>query len=347
MLAAIYYEGQGLRVEEIEPPVIGEDEALLRVRAASICGTDLKIVYKGYGRTPPGSRLVIGHEMAGDVEAVGSQVTALKPGMRVTLEPNVGCNVCPQCLLGNNHLCPNHRTLGISMDGAFTEYMLIPANFIRQGNVFVVPDNVSYEEAAILEAFSCCYNGSLACHIEPGDVVLIIGGGPIGVMHLWLARLSGARGVIVSQRSAQRRALLHDFGADVVVNPLEEDLAAVVYEASQGQGADVVIVAASSPEGQQQAIELAAPLGRINFFGGLPKGEEFVRLNSNRVHYKQLTVTGTTGASNAQFRKSLETVASRRVDLTPLISARFPLAQVEEALALAASKEAMKIVIIP
>jgi L-iditol 2-dehydrogenase len=347
LLAAIYYEGQGLRLEEIEPPVIGEDEALLRVKAASVCGTDLKIVYKGYGRTPPGSRLIIGHEMAGDVEAVGSQVTALKPGMRVTLEPNVGCNVCLQCLLGNNHLCPNHRTLGISLDGAFTEYMRIPANLIRQGNVFVIPDNVSYQEAALVEPFACCYNGFLGCHIEPGDVVLIIGGGPIGVMHLWLAHMSGARCVIVSQRSAKRRALLHNLGADVVVNPLEKDLAAVVQEVSQGQGADVVIVAASSPEGQQQAIELAAPLGRISFFGGLPKGEEFVRINSNLVHYKQLIVTGTTGASNAQFHKSLEIVASRRVDLSPLISARFPLSQVEEALALAASKDVMKIVVIP
>ena len=347
MLAAVYHDVGDMRVEEVRRPTVGDEQALLRVRAASICGTDLRIYSSGHFKIPPGTSRILGHEFAGEVAEVGSMVKSLTPGMRIAIAPNVGCGACEQCVQGHSHLCPTYEAFGISLDGAFSEYMLIPKEAIQQGNIAPVPVGVSFEEAALNEPFSCCYNGSRACRIEPGASVLIVGAGPIGIMHLFLASLSGASKVIISEMIEERLAGALQFGADLAINPATEELPVAIEEATNGRGVDVIIVAAPSPEAQEQALGLAAPQGRINFFGGLPQGREFIEVNSNRVHYKQLVVTGTTGSSNYQYRKSMEIIASGRVDLSPLISARFPLSEIAEAFSLAASKKAMKVLITP
>lgn len=347
MLAAVYHDVGEMRLEEVPRPTISDEEALLRVRAASICGTDLRIYSSGHFKIPPGTSRILGHEFAGEVAAVGSMVKSLTPGMRIAIAPNIGCGVCEQCIRGNNHLCPTYEAFGISFDGAFSEYMLIPKEAIRQGNIVPLPEGVSFEEAALNEPFSCCYNGSRACRIGPGDSVLIVGAGPIGIMHLFLASLSGASKVIISEMIEERLSKALELGADLAINPTKEDLPAAIGEATDGRGVDVIIVATPSSAAQEQALELAAPQGRINFFGGLPQGREFINFNSNRVHYKQLVVTGTTGSSNYQYRKSMKIIASERVDLSPLITACFPLSEVEEAFKLAVSKKAMKVLITP
>jgi threonine dehydrogenase-like Zn-dependent dehydrogenase len=347
MLAAVYHDVGDIRVEEVPRPTVGDEEALLRVRAASLCGTDLRVYSSGHFKIPPGTSRILGHEFAGEVVEVGLMVKSLKPGMRVAIAPNIGCGVCEQCIQGRGHLCPTYDAFGITLDGAFSEYVLIPREAIEQGNVVHLPEGVSFDEAALIEPFSCCYNGSRACQIEPGDSVLIVGAGPIGIMHLFLASLSGASKIIISEMIEERLTGALEFGAELAVNPAKEDLPAAIEEATGGRGVDVIIIAAPSPVAQEQALGLAAPQGRINFFGGLPQGREFISFNSNRVHYRQLVVTGTTGSSNYQYRKSMEIVASRRVDLSSLISARFSLSEVTEALSLAASKQAMKVLITP
>jgi L-iditol 2-dehydrogenase len=347
MLAAVYHGINDLRIEEVEKPAIGEDEALLRVKAAAICGTDLRILASGHFKILEGTTRILGHELAGQVVEIGPRVRGLVPGMRIAIAPNTGCGTCEQCVQGRDHLCPNYEAFGISLDGAFAEYMRIPASFIRRGNTALIPEGISYEEGALNESFSCCYHGSRACRIEPGDVVLIVGAGPIGIMHLLLARLSGASTVIVSEMIEERRLQALEFGADLAINPGQEDLLAVVGEVSHGRGADVIIVAAPAPSAQEQSLDLAATRGRINFFGGLPKGSEFISFKSNRVHYREIVVMGTTGSSNYEFRRSMEIIASGRVALAPLISARFPLLEAKEAFAVAASKKALKVIINP
>jgi len=355
MLAAVYHGINGLRIEDIVKPAIGEDEALLRVKAATICGTDLRILASGHFKIPPGTTRILENELAGQVAEVGSRVRGLISGMRIAIAPNVGCGTCEECTQGRDHLCPNYEAFGISLDGAFAEYMRIPAAFIQRGNIVLIPEGISYEEAALNEPFSCCYHGSRACRIEPGDTVLIVGAGPIGIMHLLLARLSGASTVIVSEMIEERRLQALEWGADLAINPDREDLLAAVREVSRSRGADVVIVAAPAPSAQEQSLDLAATRGRINFFGGLPQGSEFIRFKSNRVHYKEITVTGTTGSSNYEFRRSMEIMASgqactgrsERVALSRLISARFSLSEAKEAFTVAASKSALKVVINP
>jgi L-iditol 2-dehydrogenase len=347
MLAAIYHGIEDIRLQEVECPAIADDEILLKIKVAFICGTDLRIISSGHPKIPPGTNRILGHELSGEVVKVGKLVKHIPMGMRVTVATNIGCGMCWQCIRGNNHLCSNWQGIGISLDGAFVEYMRIPAAAIRQGNLIPIPENVSFEEAALNEPLSCCYNGFLACRLKPGDVVLIIGAGPIGIMHLFLARLSGARKVIISEMVEDRLAQALDFGADLAINPSQEDLRAAVLDTTDGRGADAIIVAAPSPEAQEQTLYLAAKGGRINFFGGLPAGKGIINFNSNLVHYKELAVTGTTGSSTHHFRRTMELLATRRIDLSPLVSARFPLAQIGKALTLAKSKEAFKVALVP
>ncbi len=347
MKAAVFYDIGDIRVEEVPEPSLGPGEVLLKVGAAGICGTDLRIFTAGHHRIPPGTRRILGHEFAGEIAAVGEGVSGLSPGMRVAVAPNIGCGVCPECVAGWTNLCEDYRAFGISLDGALAEYLRIPADAIRQGNVVPLPASVPFDVAALAEPLSCCLNGQEAVGVGPGDGVLIIGAGPIGMMHLLLARLAGARYVMVSEIHPVRLAQARAHGADWVVNPQEQDLRAAVMEISEGRGADVVIVAAPTAEGQQQAIELAARRGRVNFFGGLPKDRPFATLNTNLIHYRQLVVTGTTGSNVRQFRTTVHLLAAGRIHLDSLITSRLGLGEIHEGFARARSAQEMRVVILP
>lgn len=347
MKAAVFYSIGDIRVEEVPEPSLGPGEALLKVGAAGICGTDIRIFTTGHHRIPAGTRRILGHEFAGEIVAVGEGVSGLSPGMRVAVAPNIGCGVCPECVAGWTNLCEDYRAFGISLDGAFAEYLRIPADAIRQGNVVPLPPSVPFDVAALAEPLSCCLNGQEAVRVGPGDGVLIIGAGPIGIMHLLLARLAGARYVVVSEVHPLRLEQARAHGADIAVNPREQDLRAVVMEISEGRGADVVIVAAPIAEGQQQALELAARRGRINFFGGLPKDQPYATLNTNLIHYRQLVVTGTTGSNVRQFQVTVSLLAAERIRLDSLITTRLGLDQIAEGFSLSRSAQEMRIIILP
>ena len=347
MRAALYYGIEDIRIEDIPQPHPGEGEALLRVGAASICGTDLRIYANGHHRIPQGIRRILGHELAGEIVEIGPGVSGLRPGMRVGVAPNMGCGTCAQCVSGWTNLCSDYTAFGISLDGGFAEYMLITAAALRQGNVAAIPETVPYAAAALAEPLSCCYNGQEAVRLGPDDVVLIVGAGPIGLMHALLAKLSGARAVIISEVSEARLQQAAAHGVDVLVNPEREDLSRVVMEASSGQGASVVIVAAAAPRAQEQALELAGRQGRINFFGGLPKDRPWVQINSNLIHYKQLVVTGTTGSNVRQYRSALNLISMGRAQMEPLVSARLPLDRLHEGIERARAGQELRIVVEP
>jgi len=347
MLAAVCHGPHDIRLEEVERPQPGPGEAVMRVRAASICATDLRIFNHGHFKIPEGTVRILGHELAGEVVAVGEQVTYLAPGMRVAVAPNVGCGVCWECAQGNNNLCPDYDAFGITLDGGFAEYMLITAPAVQQGNVIEIPDNLSFEEAALNEPLSCCYNAQQACRLAPGETIVIMGAGPMGLMNLLLARYSGAGQVIVSEVQENRARQAAEFGADLVVDPRKQDLREAILEVTGGRGADVVIVAVGSAELQEQAVALAARRGRVNFFAGLAAGRDRARVNSNWVHYGQVTVTGTTGSNHRQYRQTVQMLASGRLSLGPLVTAKRPLQGIEEALTDAASGEQLKVVVVP
>jgi L-iditol 2-dehydrogenase len=241
----------------------------------------------------------------------------------------------------------DYEAIGVTCDGGFAEYVRISAKSVQQGNVIPVSASVDPAVAALMEPFACVVRGQNALHIQPGEVVLVIGAGPIGVMHVKLAKARGAGRVIVSEPVPDRAAQAERMGADRVVNPVAEDLRSVLLEESQGRGADVIIVAAPVRAAQESTLDLAAINGRINFFGGLPKDRPMINFDSNLVHYKELIVTGTTACSTADCWQAAQIVNSGLVDLSGIVSRRFPLKEAVAAFAAAENRKSLKIVLEP
>jgi L-iditol 2-dehydrogenase len=334
-------------VEETRLPEIGAGELLVKVLSASICGTDLRIFHGDHRKYPPGTIRIPGHEVVGTIAEIGADLEGFMPGERVFIAPNMGCGHCAQCVSGNNNLCANYDAIGVTIDGGFAEYMRVPANSVYQGNVIPVSESVDPAVAALMEPFACVLRGQNAVKIQPGEIVLVIGAGPIGVMHAKLAKARGAGRVIVSEPIADRAAQAKRMGADRAVNPTEENLQAAIDEESHGHGADIVIVAAPVHAAQEDALRLAAIGGRINFFGGLPKDRPTINFDSNLVHYKELIVTGTTACSTHDCWQATRMVNTGLIDLRDLVSQRFPLSEAASAFAAAEDRKSLKIVLEP
>jgi len=343
MLAARMYDKNDIRIEEIPIPEIREDEILLQVKAASICGTDVRMLNNGYKGITPKTPRILGHELSGIIADVGARVTVYRPGQRVAVAPNMGCGVCDDCVRGNTHLCKTYEALGINLDGGFAEYVVIPAKAVAQGNVALLEDHVSFEEAAINEALSCVCNGFERCNIQPGDDVLVIGAGPIGIMHAMMARMAGAGRVYINDLSAERLEICKKIDPEFIT--VEKDIKDVILEETAGEGVNVCITACPAPAAQALALELCRNNGRINFFGGVPADRQPVSLNTNLIHYKQLIVSGTTRASITQFRKTLRFISTGVLNVKPLISRTMPLSEIRQGLAFAAAADGLKNVI--
>jgi threonine dehydrogenase-like Zn-dependent dehydrogenase len=343
--AARLHSPGNITVDEIPTPIAGAGDIVIKVRAASICGTDRRIAANGHFKLQDGTPRVLGHEFAGEITEAGSEVVGYAVGDRVSVTPNVGCGRCANCLVGLNNMCPSYEAFGITMDGGFQEYVRIPGFAINRGNVFHLPGSVTYAEAALVEPLSCCYNAVSKLGVGPSTTVLIMGAGPIGACHVMLSKLYGARKIIVSNNRQPRLDFAASVGADVLVNLTERDLATAVDEETGGRGIDVALTCVSKPEVQAQAVQLLATHGRVNFFAGLGKAQT-VPLDTNRVHYQGLTLTGTTGSSNSDYAESLWLVGERRLDLSPLVSQTFTLDDIEKAMAYAGSGQGMKAMIL-
>jgi threonine dehydrogenase-like Zn-dependent dehydrogenase len=328
-------------------PEINENELLIKVKACNICGTDIKILKYGYHKIKEGEHRILGHEVVGEVVKKGENLSIFNLGDRVAIAPNIGCGHCYLCLAGYNNLCDDYEAFGISLDGGFAEYMKITNKAIIGGNLIKIPENLSFLEASINEPFSCVYNAYESLKTGPSDSVLIIGAGAMGLLHLILSKIAGAKKIIVSDISADRLKLAKKYGADITLNPSKINLKEEVFINTGGKGADVIITACSVTSIQEEALDLAAKLGRINFFGGLPEGKDSIMFRSNIVHYRQLNITATTGSTISQFIKSMEILENKKFDIRGLITRTFSLEEIEDAFGKAISGEGLKISIVP
>ena len=344
MLAARMYGRDDLRLETVPVPAPGDGEILLKIKAAAVCGTDIRMLTSGAQGIDAGHPRVLGHEFAGVIAAVGEKVTGYQVGQRVAYAPNTGCGRCDLCISGKGHLCPDYRATGISLDGGFAEYCRLPEAGVRGGNVCPLPDSVSFEEGALAEPLSCVCNGFEHAQIHPGDRVLVVGAGPIGLMHCSMALTAGA---VVYLNDLSDERLQEAQRIYPALHILSGRLREALMTATGGYGADVVITACPVPAVQSEAVELAATGGRVLFFGGIPADREPVPINTNRIHYKQLVVTGTTRASLAQYRKTLGFIADGLLAVRPLITARFSLQEIGQALDRARQGKGLKNVILP
>lgn len=344
MKAAVFREPGLIEVTDIEVPKIGPGDVLVKVRAASVCGTDLRIMRHGHFRLPAGTSRVLGHEVAGEIVEVGPEVEAFATGDRVSFAPNVGCGQCRMCARGLNQLCPTYEAFGITMDGGFQEFILIPRAAIERGNLFRIPPNLSFEEAAILEPMSCCLHGQRKVDMATDDLVVIIGAGPIGCFHAMLAKRQGVERVVVANTRQPRLDIARRMGADITVNISEQDLGQEIDRLTDGEGADVVITCVSKPEVVAGATQLIGRLGRINVFSGLG-GAEHPAIDVNSLHYREQLITGTTGSSTTDYGDVMGLVSDGDVDLSPVITHRFALDDIHAAMAQSASGTGMKSVI--
>lgn len=341
MKAAILTAPNAMRFGEAPDPVAGQGDLILRVKAATICGTDIRILR---GRKTAGVRYpsIIGHEFAGEIVSGDS---SFRPGERVGVCPSIPCGRCPQCLRGRENLCPDAEAIGYHLDGAFAEYIRIPARAVALGNVHRLPDSLGDAEAALIEPLACVLNGQNKVGVGPGDTVAVLGSGPIGTLHIKLARLRGAARVIVSEPNAARRDAAIRAGADVGIDPTTEDLRARVREETGGLGADVVICAIGIPALAAQAVGLAGYGGRVSLFAGFSNGETG-QLDVNAIHYDELRVTGAFGLSRLDYATALGMLAGGRIGTSDMITHRYPLARMDEAFGMAEGGAAMKVAIL-
>ncbi|MGD2174999.1 MAG: alcohol dehydrogenase catalytic domain-containing protein [Candidatus Brocadiaceae bacterium] len=343
MKAAVLEEIGSIRVEETEAPNCVENGIILRVDACAVCGTDVKAFQHGHPAIDP--PVVLGHELVGTVVEVGSGVGGYYDSERVTVAPAVPCGSCSCCRRGQPTVCESILDVGLSCDGGFAEYMLVPPAAVAHGSVNKVPDGVSSAAAALTEPLACCINAHERLGVGPGDVVLVIGCGPMGCLNAMLARALGASGVLMTDVAPDRLKLAEVAEADAYVESGNGDLGQEVLRLSDERGADVIIVACASPEAQESALTLAAPGGRISFFGGLAQGSPPISFDSNRLHYQELTVLGNHGSTPTQNCTALSLIASGRVDAESIVTDRYGLEDIVEAFRAARRKEGLKVLV--
>lgn len=327
---AVRLFGKGdLRLVEMEMPCITEEEILLKTDAAAICGTDLRMWKNGCPGVDNDHPLTLGHEFAGTIVKTGKKVPFYRAGMRVNMQPNIGCGICDRCVAGNFHLCRDYRAFGINMDGAFAEYVRIPAEAISRGNLRVLSEKMSAEEAALAEPLSCAFNGFSKCHVKPGERALVVGAGAIGVFHAMLLHLAGAS---VLMNDIQKERLVYCKNILPFIDTYSgNDLADLVDVWTKGRGLDIAVVACPVPEVQAKMPELMNYGGRVNFFGGIPAHKEPVPIDTNQIHYKELYLTGSTRSSIAQFRKVVDFMEDGLINVQALITHRYALKDWEKA----------------
>ena len=340
-MRGMVYLGPGqLELREVAVPEIGPDDILLKMRAATTCGTDVKTYKRGYALVPPPS--LLGHELSGDVVAAGKNVKKFKEGDRVVPHNSAPCGKCYYCKHGQHSMCD---TLYFNW-GAYAEYMRIPGSIV-EWNAFIIPPHLSYAQAAIMEPFSTVVQGQRIINIQPGETVAIFGcGGPIGLMHLQMALHHGATRIIAVDLKDQRLEVARSLGATDLVNPARQDPVQVVKELTDGRGADVTIEAAGAKETWLNAINSARKGGRVLWFGGLPGGT-MIELDTTLVHYSQLSLHGVFHSTPLDVLNAFRMISSGVLNTKALISGELPLERVEDALKMMINGECIKMAINP
>ena len=342
MKAAMLYGIKDLRIEEISKPEVNAGEVLVKVKAATTCGTDLKIFQRGYVEKVIKLPTVFGHEWAGEVVEVGEGLEWPRKGMRVRAGNSAPCLRCAMCQKGKYNLCENM----IWLWGAYAEYIKVPARMVLV-NMQEIPSHVSYEEAAITEPLACVLHGVEEAEVKLGDTVAIIGAGPIGLLHLLTVKKLGVKKVIIIDLVDERLSFAEKLGADETINAGKVDVAEKVRQITGGYGADVVIEAIGLPTTWEQALTLVRKGGTVLEFGGCPPKTE-IRVNTELLHYGEVKVMGAFHATPLHFRKALNYIASKTINVKPLITRKMRLEEIREAFQiLSTSKSEIKIAINP
>ncbi|PZE22787.1 zinc-dependent dehydrogenase [Paenibacillus xerothermodurans] len=343
MKAAVFYGPGNMQLEEVEQPPITADAVLVKINVSAVCGTDVRIFD---GKKTKGVRVpsVIGHEMAGTVQQVGANVAGFAAGDRVGVIPVIPCGKCHYCLSNRENACANRTAIGYEFDGGFAEYVRIPGTALAAGNLVKIPAHVDFEQAVIAEPLACCINGNRKSNIQLNDTVVVIGAGPIGLMHVQLAKLSGASKIIVSELLEHRLDKALEAGATTVVHSGKESLYDVVMRETDGIGADAVIMAIGIPQIVNDGLKLARKGGTVNLFAGFTHGV-MSEMDPNLIHYNELVVIGTTASTRADYHKAMSLIAAGLINTQVITTEGYTLDTIQQAILDVKTGKGMKSVI--
>lgn len=343
MKAAVFKAVERMEMEERPIPECPGDGILVKVIACGICGGDIRNFHNGLrnGMTDQ----IMGHEIAGQVVECAALVSRFKAGDRVAIGPDVSCGECYYCRRGWVNICDNHKMLGTHFPGGFAQYIALPGFVLERGFVEHMPKDMSYDFAAFAEPVS----GVLACQeynqVSYGDTVVVIGDGPVGCLHMEIARARGASKVIMLARGRIDQA--RQFGFENLICNKDPETATKQVKELTGPGADIVICAVPNVAAQQQALNIVRKRGRVVIYGGVPKSNPMTMLDSNKIHYDEIMVVGSFSYPATGIADALETI--RRGDITTekYLSAKVPLKDVVEGMNMVTRGEALKVLVDP
>jgi L-iditol 2-dehydrogenase len=327
MTAAVLYGKEDVKIEQVPIPRVSDGEVLIKVQVALTCGTDLKVYQRGYHARMIVPPALFGHELAGVIEEIGPGVRAFRTGQRVVALNSAPCGQCFYCSKHQENLCEDL----LFNNGAYAEYIKIPRRIVET-NMLSVPANVTYEEAAMVEPLACVLRGLHETNVEIGDTVVVMGGGPIGLMFIQVAKLTGCNVIAVVKRDSQV-AFAKRLGADEIVQitQVQDPVDAVRALTPDRRGADVVVEAVGRPEAWESAIEMVRRGGTVNFFGGCASGVK-VRLDTNRLHYSEVTLKATFHHTPEAVRKAFALIAEKKIRGTDYITGEAPLSKLNNVL---------------
>jgi len=343
--AAVFNGPEKIEVKEWKTPVCSDEEIMIKVEYCAICGTDVRTFFHGHKKVIPPA--IIGHEITGEVVEIGRNVeTELKIGQKITPVTSIGCGKCNLCRKGFYNLCPDTKALGYFYPGGFAEYMIIPEPAVKQKAYVLLPENVSTLDGSLIEPLSCVINAQNYLKIQNHDNVVIYGGGPIGFMHAVLAGASGAGSVIMIDPAFDRLKRFGSlFDGLILLNPNSENTVERVKELTDNSGADVVITACPAKQAQLEAFSIVAPRGRISFFGGLPKDDSVIPVDTNIIHYYEISVFGAFASNRIDYQQAADLISSRKIDPSKFITQVIPLENIGEGIRLVRSGSVLKIVV--
>jgi L-iditol 2-dehydrogenase len=343
MNAVVYYGKEDVRYEKVPLPDCGPDELRVKVSACAVCGSDLKTFRNGNPRMRP--PIVMGHEFTGEIETVGQNVQGFSVGDRIVMATSVSCGECFYCRKGWTNLCLKLAPMGFFHPGGMAEFVIVPAAALRNGHVVKVPGCIAPEHAALAEPLSCAVNCVENCGIAGGETVVIVGAGPLGILNMLVAREYGAAKLILAQRAGKRFKQASAFEFDRLVNTTEENLAEVASAETGGVGADVVIVAAPEAAAQEQSLDLVRKRGTVCLFASLPVGKNLLSLDSRKIHYNELRITGASDSNPSQVRKAVSLLARDDFPGGRLATPILPLSDVSRAFDIMEARDGMRVVL--
>jgi L-iditol 2-dehydrogenase len=345
MKAAVLDALNSVSVKDVKMPPCGDDEAILKVLACAVCGSDIRIFHYGNDRVKPPA--VIGHEIAGEVVEVGRKVTRVRKGDRVAIGADVPCGTCHWCTNGMGTNCRINYAIGYQFPGGFQEYMLLNGTTLSYGPVTPIPDGLSFAEAAIAEPLACAVNGLELARFGLGKSLCIIGLGPIGCMMLELSRVYGASQVFAAQRSPKRLDMARRFLPEArFIATEQENLVETVMKETGGEGVDLAITTAGTVQAHEDAILMVRHRGYVNLFGGL-KNQPKLTIDSNLIHYKECYVMGSHGSLPRHHEAAVGLIARGFVQAAHYISAVYPLEGIRDALEYHESRKGLKVIVAP